>query len=436
RTKFSDQTDVYALSALFYLLITGMVPQESLARVSEDRLLPFSEFELDEKIPKDVSNAIFRGMAIDRSIRFKSVRDLEAGIEGRKVTDAPEVLRAKRKVRNRIAITIGSLTIVALLALIPLWHTYFRPKNGLAVGPSTEAQISILVTKDEEDMYNILIREFEKEFPKIRFTLIAVPESDYETKFIEMSSAGNTPSIYLNHLVRDASEPPKAKLDRLYRSIGIEYAQIDQMNYEGSDWIAFSLDFPVMYYNLDLLDEIDFSTSQITDDSFEENVDLALKQEGIEASALAISDEIKAWFSHEDNMISDQWDSMMDQVMTEKDFLEEKVVFYIDKASKLRMYQDKMPGYVGVALHPSFKEASLPGGFTNKFSIPESLTGNERDATMFFLYYLMNDYAQNVMTVQNDNGYPLNMKLQSLYLDSHQDLDEYADLLDNISIVE
>lgn len=436
RTKFSDQTDVYALSALFYLLITGMVPQESLARVSEDRLLPFSEFELDEQIPKNVTNAIYRGMAIDKSIRFKSVRDLEAGIEGRKITDAPEVLRKKRKFRNRIAVIAGALTIVALLALIPVWYTYFRPRNGLAGGTSTEAQISVLVTDQDSDMYNTLIREFEKEFKQIEFTLIVVPENEYEAKFIEMLAEGNPPTIYLNHLVQDDAEPPRAKLDRLYRTGEIEYAHIDQMNYKGSDWVAFSLDFPVMYYNLDLLDEIDYSTSQLSDKGFEDEMTTLLTQEGIEASVLAISDESKAWFLRADDTDSDEWGSIMDQVMTESEFVGDKVVFYIDKVSKLRTYQEKMPGYVGVTLHPSFKEASLPGVFRAKYSIPESVPNNERDAAMLFMYFLMNDYAQNVMTVQNDNGYPLNTDLHDTFLDSHQDLDEFVDLLNSIVVVE
>ena len=74
--KQGSWTDVYALAATMYQMITGIVPQEATDRLlSGDRMKPLAVQE--EGVSKNVSDAITRGLETDIKNRTKSVRELE-----------------------------------------------------------------------------------------------------------------------------------------------------------------------------------------------------------------------------------------------------------------------------------------------------------------------------------------------------------------------
>ena len=72
-------TDVYALTATFYRMITGTVPPDSLERVMEDTL------EIPNELPTHIREALRNGLAVRASERFKNVEQLRAALNGGKV---------------------------------------------------------------------------------------------------------------------------------------------------------------------------------------------------------------------------------------------------------------------------------------------------------------------------------------------------------------
>ena len=76
-------TDIYALCATFYYMITGVVPDESVNRIIEDNVK--SPKELDDSIPEYISNAIMKGMELDYKKRFQNVEELEGVLKNKKV---------------------------------------------------------------------------------------------------------------------------------------------------------------------------------------------------------------------------------------------------------------------------------------------------------------------------------------------------------------
>lgn len=71
-------TDVYALCATMYKMITNTIPPEAMDRLIEDDLKPLNEYNLD--IPKVQSDAIAKGLSVKAKDRFQSVYDLRLAL--------------------------------------------------------------------------------------------------------------------------------------------------------------------------------------------------------------------------------------------------------------------------------------------------------------------------------------------------------------------
>ena len=78
-------TDVYALTATLYRMITGEVPPDSLERVMEDTL------DIPVDLPQNVQTALRIGMAVRSSERYSSVEQLRAALNGQPPTNEEPV---------------------------------------------------------------------------------------------------------------------------------------------------------------------------------------------------------------------------------------------------------------------------------------------------------------------------------------------------------
>ncbi len=72
-------TDVYALTATLYKMITGSVPPDSLERVMEDTL------EIPADIPAYIQSALRTGLAVRATERFSSINQLKDALSGKKI---------------------------------------------------------------------------------------------------------------------------------------------------------------------------------------------------------------------------------------------------------------------------------------------------------------------------------------------------------------
>ena len=66
-------TDIYAVGATVYYILTGLIPQDSVMRMMEDVLVPLEE--IIPSISKNFSDAIMKAMSLNIRERFASAED-------------------------------------------------------------------------------------------------------------------------------------------------------------------------------------------------------------------------------------------------------------------------------------------------------------------------------------------------------------------------
>ena len=106
-------TDIYALGATMYYALTGVKPEESTNRIIEDDLK--DPRDIDSEIPKNISNAIIRAMAMEPQFRFQNIDDFEKALFSGKTVRLPEAER-KRKKRIRVAGIAAAVIILAAIS--------------------------------------------------------------------------------------------------------------------------------------------------------------------------------------------------------------------------------------------------------------------------------------------------------------------------------
>ena len=116
RGKQGPFTDVYAISATIYKILTGVTPVESLTRMIEDELKPLDQY--DYGISTQTSNAVIMGMRPRPAERFQTITQLVSALYEQSITLEPEKPQRPEKGKSKlIAITVAGVAAVAAITI-------------------------------------------------------------------------------------------------------------------------------------------------------------------------------------------------------------------------------------------------------------------------------------------------------------------------------
>ena len=192
-------TDVYALGATLYNMLTGIKPTEATTRKTalewgeKDPVQP--PHELDPSIPENLSNAVMRAMSIDVPLRFKNMDEFVQAISGKKKVRDP-----KKEKRFRVWTQFGGIAaaVLVLVAVGGILTAIFANKG--ADRYLAPAEISVWVSvKDgstEENAMRSVAADFMEKYPGVTIDIRAIPEDRYQTELEKAAKENRLPSLF------------------------------------------------------------------------------------------------------------------------------------------------------------------------------------------------------------------------------------------------
>lgn len=382
--KQGPWTDVYALGATMYRMVTGVKPDESTNRKTAD--VVEQPNVLVPEITENLSNAIMRAMAIEKHLRYQTAQEFIDAIKSEKKVMSVEGVKKRRKRIRWIGIA-SSIAVIAVGALI--FSKNWNDQKEEATLPDAEIDFWYIAEPDTEKGMEQVIADFLKMYPNITINTYVYSEDEYEVALDTAIEENKTPALFESSGLDEEYLKDSIFLNNVYSNLNIESCYfIDQYSdsYEELNRIPSSVEIPVIYVNTYYADV----ANEYIDSLFTINI----KDERSENYSIS-----SKWSDfYENNLDFDGWDENDGGL---ESFINGETVVYLGSNAELEKVYASMTGKCEHYTLSGDKVQCMPG---NEWSISDVGKDEQLVAERLLEYLIQDPTTQDYMYMQGDYG--------------------------------
>ena len=390
KSKQGPFTDIYALGATLYRMLTGAVPEESVDRLVDDQLVLPSA--LNPEIDKKLENIILKAMAINATLRFQSVDELEKALYSDELVPLPQEQKAaiERK-RKKVALLACSAAAILVVTLVVV-STVLEPGNSISVENLQPCVINIADSEDaniEEGLSRASELLAEQSASKVT---VAVGNKK-DQSIVQFSTA-----------VTDIPQSAM-QLDELVQSLKEkDYPMLKAMKHNNMEnrWVATGFEVPVMYYNVKLMSLYGIPIPYVEDmtlynelNAFDDYIELVAPAVEVEECSALVANNSYG------NLVPNVADNALET------FCNGNAVMYLGTVSDISTIQAHLPGYYATSPIPVSFDWHEYITFDKLIYVVPSGDANKDEAAISYLSYLFSNTVQTEMYITNNGAAPM-----------------------------
>ena len=276
--NFGPWSDIYALGATMYHMLTGVRPYESTTRKKEDFLQDVNQ--LNPQVPENLSNTIMKAMAINGNERFATVEEFLKAVNGEKKVLSLE--KEKKKKRLKIALGITAAMLAVTIGAVFGFMKYQKTRKEKFL---REAKISVWYLKDdtnplETQALETITQNFNAQegYEKVEIELVAYTDrTEYEKALQKAADEGKLPAVFestdvSDEVLKKASDAEKVITLTEECSVLQNYSSY----YSDKKRIPLAVEVPIAYVLTDGADDnkyvLQYNDDYFNNDTFKKNV--------------------------------------------------------------------------------------------------------------------------------------------------------------------
>ncbi|SET45415.1 Serine/threonine protein kinase [[Clostridium] aminophilum] len=375
-------TDVYALCASLYWVVTGVEPVESTDRLKKDDLV--TPVDIDPDIPDYLNRVILKGMALREDLRFRSMTEFRKALNNQEKVLALEKEIKKRK-KKRAAILAAGFAAAALIGS-GAWYYYSSQRKSVELG---DVKVNLWVPEPagtDEEMtrrtWENALGQFRTDYSHVDIEITCIPEEEYETKVLHSLDAEDAPDVFI-------SDGIPAQQTAGFEDLSPALSLLDHASYRFFD------EYEKMY-------------------SDHRQLPIGFRELAVYANPLMIREGDTSPYRN-----------------SVEDFCEKKSAFAIGDIGEYSEIQNVMPG--AYTVNPPDHQAVV---FDHFLSVNGSSSKEKRDAGVRVVYYLLGSAAQDVMFIENRSSMPLNKTSLENYFRVNAEIRAISDGIDSAEVVD
>lgn len=416
--KQGPWTDIYALGATVYLLLTGTKPDESTNRKIEDKVIPPSK--LDPSIPEYISNTVMKAIALDKKNRFSTIDKFEKALL--KKSKVANVSNNSSHSQKNNSMGVGSLIAgIVVLACIVIGLVFIFVNKKEKLNPATLTLWYSYTTdennKNKESSLYSLISEFNEEYPEVAISIEGISSAEYASKLSNEIGGGAGPDMFESTSVNSEVLQSCMTSEQMLKDIDTRdyyFLDVIKSNTAYTNKLPVGFNIPIFYVNIELIGQSLNSKSITT---------LAdLNFDNILNGKIGVNNRYETEF----NKLFQGDQNYTKEYVTNQSlnkFISHNIPYYFSTTEEYYDVQNNLAGSYNIL---AIKNGNVPIQFNNCISISNRFNDkNNKKAALAFFKYMLEPKGQDALYIANRlSAIPLNKEAYKEYCEVNKELSD------------